>query len=251
MDQPPSCRPDAANTFEPGDVIGITAIDRVVDWLDKMIGLDGKAICDLGCGPGFYAERFARRGASVCGLDFSKNSIAYAKASAIENGVPVTFVTANYLTDPLPQLQDLITLIYCDLCPLSPAQRRILLGKIRKSLTSGGIFVFDVASLKAFEGMSEHTAFGRNSMGGFWSASDYFAFHNTYRYEHEKVSLDHFAIVEENSMWDVYNWMQYFTPKSIIAELKDNGFDVIEIVNGFGADGADDATFGVIAKPMH
>lgn len=224
-------------------------IDRVVAWLDNKFHLHGKTVCDLGCGPGFYSERFAQRGAIVSGLDFSANSIEYARASAHNNNVPATYTVANYLTDPLPQDQDLVTLIYCDLCPLSPAQRKVLLGRVRSSLSPGGVFVFDVASTRAFEGMSEHGTFGRNYMDGFWSASDYFAFHNAYQYEDASVSLDHFAIVEEKGIWEVYNWMQYFTPESIEAELRANGFEMIEIVSGFGAEEADGKTFGVIARP--
>lgn len=229
------------------------AIDHVVNWLDETFSLNGKAVCDLGCGPGLYTERFARRGAIVYGLDFSANSIAYAKSRVSDKDQSATYFVGNYLTDPLPQGQDLVTMIYCDLCPLSPAQRKILLGKIRKSLSPNGTFVFDVASTKAFEGVSETTMFGHNYMGGFWSPNDYFAFHNCYRYEDENISLDHFAIVEETGSWDVYNWMQYFTPKSIEAELKANGFEMIDVVNGFGANKeneTDETTFGVIARPM-
>ena len=227
----------------------LVAVDRVVTWLDDRVHLKGKAVCDLGCGPGLYAQRYARHGATVRGLDFSANSIEYAKTRASQKGVSVTYVVADYLTDPLPQDQDLITMIYCDLCPLSPAQRQILLGKVGASLRPGGMFVFDVASIKAFEDTTETTRFGHNYMDGFWSQKDYFAFHNTYRYEDENVSLDHFTIIEEKGIWDIYNWMQYYTPKSIEEELDANGFEVIEFVSGFGADEADRSTFGVIARP--
>ena len=36
-------------------------------------------LLDLGCGPGIYAERFAKEGYSVTGVDYSKRSIGYAK----------------------------------------------------------------------------------------------------------------------------------------------------------------------------
>jgi len=224
------------------------AIDRFVSWLDETFSLKGKAVCDLGCGPGLYAERYAERGATVSGLDFSANSIEYAKNSASGKNVTVAYIVANYLSDPLPQNQDLITLIYCDLCPLSPDQRQTLLGKVRKSLRPNGIFVFDVASMKAFEAKTNNTAFGHNYMDGFWSEKDYFAFHNAYRYEDQNISLDHFVIIEEHDTWEIYNWMQYYTPESIASELKANGFELVDILDGFGADKADDTTFGVIAR---
>lgn len=227
----------------------LAAVDRVVSWLDERFRLKGKAVCDLGCGPGLYAERYARCGAVVCGLDFSATSIEYARQSASRSKIAVNYRVADYITDPLPRNQDLITLIYCDLCPLSPAQRRLLLGKVRTSLRRDGTFVFDVASISAFEDKVESTAFGHNYMDGFWSAEDYFAFRNVYRYEEESVSLDHFVVIEEESVWDVYNWMQYYTPESIEAELNANGFELIDVVNGFGVDEADENSFGVIAGP--
>lgn len=226
------------------------AINRVVTWLDDNFHIQGKAVCDLGCGPGLYAEIYAQLGANVSGLDFSANSIEYAKANALEKDIFVNYIVANYLTAPLPDNQDLVTLIYCDLCPLSPSQRKLLFGKIRRSLSSDGTFVFDVASTKAFELAKEHYTFGHNYMDGFWSENDYFAFHNSYRYEDGIVSLDHFTIVESKGGWDVYNWMQYFTPESIKTELNANGFEILDIINGFGTNGTDETTFGVIARPI-
>ena len=224
------------------------AIDRAVAWLDERFCLDEKAVCDLGCGPGLYAERYARLGANVQGLDFSATSIDYAKKKAAEHGVGVTYQVANYLTDPLPAEQDLVTLIYCDLCPLSPSQRTLLLGKIRECLKPGGTFVFDVMSTTSFEGFAEHSTFAPNYMDGFWSPNDYFVFHQAHRYEDEKVSLDRFTVVEEHRTWHVYNWMQYFSPESITAELSANGFGEIDVVNSFHAQERDEASFGVIAR---
>lgn len=129
----------------------LPVVDQTVAWLDDRFGLDGKNVCDLGCGPGLYAERYAQRGARVKGLDFSTNSITYAIENASAERGSLLFRQANYLTDELPAGQDLITLIYCDFCPLSPAQRSILLNKVRQALAPDGAFVFDVHSETAFE----------------------------------------------------------------------------------------------------
>jgi len=224
------------------------AIDRFVAWLEGRVLLQGRAVCDLGCGPGLYTQRYAQRGAQVCGLDFSSNSIAYAKAASLEAGQSIQYHLANYLTDPLPQDQDVITMIFCDLCPLSPPQRQSLLQKIRASLKPNGLFVFDVVADQAFQALSEQSHFGRRYMGGFWAATDYFAFHNSYLYKAERVSLDHYVIVEEERSWEVYNWMQYFTPETIAKDLKESGFKEVEFVQGFGVDPKDDMTFGVVAQ---
>ncbi len=223
------------------------AIDRVVAWIDQSFELDGKSVCDLGCGPGLYASRFAERGAIVLGMDFSKNSIDYALDHAISNNGSIRFQLGNYLTDPLPEQQDLVTLIYCDLCPLSPVQRETLLAKIRQALAPDGKFIFDVFSTKAFEAVQEGVSFGRNFMEGFWSENDYFAFQGTFRYEKETVSLDHYSIIEPQHSWEIYNWLQYFTPDKIRAELEQAGFGTIEFTEGFDVNPSDESTFGVVA----
>ena len=224
----------------------IGAIDQFVDWVDHYIGLGGKTVCDLGCGPGLYATRFAERGAVVQGVDFSKIAIDYAIAHGPSKGAAVSYQVADYLTAPLPDKQDLVTLIYCDFCPLSPEQRQRLLTKIRQALVPGGRFMFDVFSMQAFEVLHEGVSFGHNYMDGFWSAEDYFAFHHTFRYEESAVSLDRYTVIERDRTWDVYNWLQYFSPEGIRAELEQAGFGRIEFIDGFGIDRSDKNSFGVI-----
>ena len=55
-------------------------------------------LLDVGCGPGLYAERFARAGYEVTGVDISGRSLAYAQASAAEAGLAVTYSCQDYLT---------------------------------------------------------------------------------------------------------------------------------------------------------
>ena len=90
-------------------------IERSVEW-----------IADFGCGPGLYASRLAERGARVTGIDFSENSLVYAKEAAEKKGVIIDYVRANYLDYETAKRFDLIMMIMCDFCALSPEQRRIM-----------------------------------------------------------------------------------------------------------------------------
>ncbi len=60
-------------------------IDQVVTWIDSQLHLSEKSLCDLGCGPGLYTQRFSNKGADVTGVDFSALSLEYADLSAKEN----------------------------------------------------------------------------------------------------------------------------------------------------------------------
>ena len=106
-------------------------IDGIVGWIDRTVGLVRQVrSADLGCGPGLYATRMAERGASVTGVDFSERSIAWARNAAAAAGLSIDYRHQDYLAGDLPAAQDLIVLIYGDLCALSPDQRRTLYGKV-------------------------------------------------------------------------------------------------------------------------
>lgn len=224
-----------------------STIDAIVGWIDERFGLQGSAVCDLGCGPGLYARRFAERGARVCGLDFSATSLAHARGEADALGLDIDYRQANYLEDPLPPDQNLFTMIYCDLSTLSPVQRRLIYRKVRQALRPGGAFVFDVMSTDAYDSMQERTTCEHNAMGGFWTAGDSFTFHSTFKYDAGKITLDKYTIVEPHRSWQVFNWMQHFNEADMADELAQNGFDPHEFITRFVADG--EKSFAVVAIP--
>lgn len=80
----------------------LETIDQIVTWIDSQLHLSGKHICELGCGPGLYTQRFSTRGADVTGVDFSTNSLEYAKRNTGEEEQPPRYLKANYLKDDLP-----------------------------------------------------------------------------------------------------------------------------------------------------
>ena len=226
------------------------AIDQVVQWLDDRLGLAGKGLCDLGCGPGLYAARFSHHGARVTGVDFSRHSLEYARAQAEKAGQTIRYLHADYLEDTLPTGFDLVTLIYCDLGALSPAQRRRLLGRMRAMLNPGGRIVFDVAGMGGFETKREITVMEERLMGGFWAEGDYVGIQRTLLYPEEALSLDRYLIVEPNESWQIFNWFQHFTPERLSEELAEAGFTVEELVGSLSGEPLDGESelIGVIAS---
>lgn len=226
-------------------------IDDSVRWLRERFAVSaGSRVIDFGCGPGLYTSRIARLGAEVLGIDFSSRSIEYARACGRKENLEVTYVEADYLDYEPDGKFDLIIMIMCDFCALSPTQRSAMLAKFERLLSDEGRVVLDVYSLQAFSAKQEGIICEKNQPNGFWSERPYFAIVGSFRYDDEKVSLDKYTIVEENRQKQIYNWLQYFTPESLGLEAYASGLHIEELY-GDVAGSPYDATnpeFAVVMK---
>ena len=202
-------------------------IHRSVEWIasEFSIGRDFK-VADFGCGPGLYATRLAKRGASVTGIDFSGRSIAYGKEVAAREQLNISYVKQNYLEFETGDRFDLVLMIMCDFCALDPKQRKGILSKFHRILKPSGSVLLDVYSLSAFEQKEEVATYESNLLNGFWSANKYYGFLNAFKYDEEKVSLDKYTIIELDRTREVYNWLQYFAPEDLEREFIEAGFSV-------------------------
>lgn len=226
-------------------------IERSTEWIVSHFGVNDKTtIADFGCGPGLYTTRLAEKGASVTGIDFSANSIKYAKQVAEEKGLKINYVHTNYLDFEATHRFDLITMIMCDFCALSPEQRKIILSKFSSILKPNGSVLLDVYSLDSFNQKEESAIFELNQLNGFWSADDYYCFVNTFKYEKEKVTLDKYTIIEESQTRIVYNWLQHFSTESLGKEFKNNGFEVEGFYSNVagGAFDPSSSEFAIVAR---
>jgi 2-polyprenyl-3-methyl-5-hydroxy-6-metoxy-1,4-benzoquinol methylase len=205
-------------------------INQSVEWIASEFGIgNGTKIADFGCGPGLYAARLAKRGAQVTGIDFSKRSIEYAKEAAASEQLKINYVNQNYLEFETEERFDLVLMIMCDFCALSPAQRKAIIRKFHKILKPGGSVLLDVYSLSAFEQREEAATYEVNQLNGFWSPNRYYGFLNTFKYDEVKVILDKYTIIEPERSREVYNWLQYFAPDDLECEFVDAGFYIKEI----------------------
>jgi SAM-dependent methyltransferase len=226
-------------------------IERSVSWMRSRFQIGMKTVVfDYGCGPGLYTSRLARMGANVTGIDFSKRSIDYATEYAAEHGFDVSYVRDDYLHWETTRQADLITLIFCDLCALSPERRHVLFDKFRRHLKPGGHILLDVCSLASFESKKEQATCGLNLLDGFFSTNDYFGFQNTFKYDREQVSLDKYTIVEHRGVGRFYNWLQHYGSRELTAELTESGFAVEDVYSNVAGDAyqEDSPVLAVVAQ---
>ena len=229
----------------------IAFIDKSVDWIaaNFNIGPNTK-IADFGCGPGLYTSRLARKQAKVTGIDFSKRSIEYARNEAKKEGLSINYINQNYLDFKTDEKFNLIIMIMCDFCALSPAQRNTMLKKFNNLLVTGGSILLDVYSYKSFEQREEAAMYEVNQLNSFWSPDKYYGFVNTFKYEQEKVVLDKYTIIEAARTRTIYNWLQHFSPEQLENELKEYGLVIENYYSNVAGDKFDinSNEFAIIAR---
>jgi SAM-dependent methyltransferase len=192
----------------------------------------------------------ARTGARVTGVDISPRSIGHAREQAREAGLPVEYILSDYLRWEPTGEYVLATLIMCDYCAFSPNQRAELLGRMAGWLAPGSAFLFDVYSQAYYETWEEQVAYGPGLMDGFWSASPYYGFLNTFRYDDDSVALEKYTIVEQGSITEYFDWFAHFDAAGLTREVEAAGL-VLDQVLGDVAGEAFDPTlpeFAVVAR---
>lgn len=204
-------------------------IDRSVEWIVKEMGMQKRTrILDLGCGPGLYCTRFAERGLTVTGIDYSKRSIQYAKEYATQHRLKIEYIYKDYLTIDYNNMFDLVTLIYCDFGVLSDQDRDLLLCKIHRSIKPGGKFLFDVSTPKYHDSVMEERTWEYEDKG-FWRPIPYLLLTEKIKYPKQGVLLTQYSVLDDNSNLDVYRiWDHAYTKESISKVLSDAGFNDVQ-----------------------
>ncbi len=203
-----------------------SSIEKTADWiLETHKDKQRLNILDLGCGPGLYTEIFAGKGHQVTGIDISKNSIDYAKKSAEEKNLDITYINASYLEIDLdPDKYDLVVLIYTDLGVLIPDERGKLLKMIYRVLKRGGTFIFDVLKDKDIENKTSPKTWEANN-SGFWKESPYLALSESFLYEEEKVILFQHNIIGTAGNIETYRfWTHFFSQNDVHNMLEPHSF---------------------------
>ena len=119
-------------------------IDAHVAWIHSAV-LGGKPsrILDLGCGPGLYAVRLARKGHSLVGVDYAPAAVAYAREQA--QGLDCRFTQADIREADYGTGYDLVMQIFGEINVFRPADARLILNKARAALKPGGRLLLEAA----------------------------------------------------------------------------------------------------------
>lgn len=206
-------------------------IDKTVrNLIESGILKSGMKLLDLGCGPGLYAERFARAGIEVVGLDISENSLAYARKSAEKSGLSIEYKCENFLDIQYEEEFDAVIQVYGELCTFSDEILGKLLASIHRALKKNGIFIFDVSTRT---GRLKNTT--RNEWqildGGFWNQEKYLCLQMAFDYPEHDIRLDQFIIIDAQGCKVYRNWFHDYSLASVEKVMEAAGFETAHVWN--------------------
>src|SRR5574344_426574 len=198
-------------------------IDLVVEWILSKARKRKLDILDLGCGPGLYAEKFALKGHRVTGIDFSENSIQYARQSAKNKELKITYEIENYLEMDYDNQVELVIMIYLDFCVLKPDDPDRVLANIYKSLRDGGQLIIDVVNEKNIDKKIIPQSW-EASASGFWRDIPYIALTGGFHYPEKKLMSNQHVVLGSDGRIDSYIfWNHYFERQDLVPILERAG----------------------------
>jgi 8-oxo-dGTP pyrophosphatase MutT (NUDIX family) len=141
----------------------LTIIDRQVAWIHQVV-LGGKPskILDLGCGPGLYASRLAKLGHACTGIDYGPASIRYARQTASQNGLTITYCEGDLRQANYGEGYDLAMLIYGEFNVFCMQDANLILSKVWGALKPFGGLLLEAHTFAAVRGIGTEP--------GSWSA---------------------------------------------------------------------------------
>jgi SAM-dependent methyltransferase len=130
----------------------LEVIDRQVAWIHRHVLQERPTrVLDLGCGPGLYTSRLARRGHTCTGIDFGPASIAYARTEAARDYLPCTYRLADVRDADFGEGYGLAMLIFGEMNVFRPPDiQRILRGAF-DALAPGGWLLLEPQSAEQVE----------------------------------------------------------------------------------------------------
>ena len=209
----------------------IETIDQTVEHLFKT-GLlkPGMKLLDLGCGPGLYAERLARAGIEVVGIDISQRSLEYAKASAERSKLPIEYRCINFFDLDYENEFDAVLQVYGELNTFSDENLEKLLKVIYRALKDNGVFIFDVTTrnLRMKDKLQNGWYFSHK---GFWRPNEHVVLEMGFDYPDKDLWLDQYIVIDKDDTKVYRNWFHDYSLSSIETVMSGTGYQINQVWN--------------------
>lgn len=212
----------------------ILIIDETVGFLAKNVLKENSMILDLGCGPGLYAERLCKRGHKVTGIDFSRNTINYARKSAEKQGLNIEYECINLFELNYFEKYDVVMQVYGEINTFSDIERDKLFDIVKNALKPNGLFIFDVSTpiLRRKCGLRKNWYV---SESGFWRGKPHIVLEEGFEYD-DDIWLDQYIVADNNGVQVYRNWFHDYTIEKIRRIVQSCGLKIINVMGSLSGE---------------
>jgi SAM-dependent methyltransferase len=117
-------------------------VDFLLELFTARHGRPPGAVLDIGCGPGYHARAFARRGYPACGFEWYEEMIRFARAEAGREGVEVRWMKGDMRDFALDRPVDLAFCLFDSIDGLRTLDDFVAhFGAVARNLAPGGLYV--------------------------------------------------------------------------------------------------------------
>ena len=226
-------------------------IDQHVNWIHtNLLSTQPCVILDLCCGPGLYAERLARLGHTIIGIDYSPASIEYAVSTAQREKLPCTYVCRDVRQAEFPVAMDLVMMIYGEFNVFRPIQVKEILQKAWYSLEPGGTLLLEPHPFQVIKNLGEAPASWYSSPAGLFSDHPHIVLHQNHWDTQTSTATKRYFVIDAKSgqVTPYAQTMQAYQDAEYLDLIFSVGFKDVQILPGLLPEGTDS---GLIAITAH
>lgn len=211
-------------------------IDRHVEWIDREL-LKGRPsnVLDLGCGPGFYCSRLARRGHACTGIDFGPASIEFALKKDREEKTGCTFIQSDVRACDFSEGRDLVMMIYGEFNTFRKADARCILTKAWNALAKGGRLLVELSSIPGLRALAASPSTWYTSTSGLFSDDPYLVMQESFWNDELQAATTRMYVVDAatGNIQQMADNHQAYGDEELTALATGCGFMKIEIHHGW------------------
>jgi SAM-dependent methyltransferase len=206
-------------------------IDAHVDWLHHAIlNNTPGSVLDLGCGPGLYCQRLARKGHRCTGIDFSPASVDYARTQAEHAGLSIDYILSDMRSAPLGAEHDLAMMTFGESAVFPDHDLCWILDRAAKALKASGQLVLEVHPFEAVRAMAQTPTWAFSADSGLWSDRPYHGVRQMFWDAGASVTIQRYTIIDDETGEITVSTGSYQARTGAQYEelLSNAGFDAVE-----------------------
>jgi len=212
-------------------------IDNHIEWVHHKL-LEGRQsrILDLGCGPGFYSSRLAKRGHECVGIDYSPASIKYATEQNEKENLDCQYLHEDIRKADFGTGFGLAMLIFGELNVFRPDEAKAILKKANHALSENGILLLEPHSFAVVKSIGEQPPSWYSTKSGLFSDKPHICLDENFWDEQSSTATKRWFIIDA-STGDVARYAttyQAYTEQQYRSLLNECGFEIIEVYPSLG-----------------